>query len=81
MTNINSVAGTGWSDNKTLWLNKELLMPRKNRDRETPEFCIMVRVLDPEMMTALRTKAVREKVSVAEVVRTYITWGQEADKC
>jgi hypothetical protein len=53
---------------------------RKNRAREKPEYCIMVRVLDPEVMRALRASASRQKCSVAEIVRTYIAWGQEAEE-
>ena len=50
------------------------------RRRETPAFCILVRVLESDMMNAIRAKASRDHTSVAEAVRTLLTWGLEIEE-
>lgn len=40
---------------------------------------VMVRVKTDDMMAAIRAKAKRDKTSVAEAIRTLLTWGLEAE--
>ncbi len=47
--------------------------------QKNPEYCVMIRVLEKDMMTAIRTKAKRDNTSIAEAVRTLLTWGLEQE--
>ena len=65
----------------------KIKLPRAKRSdiplairQKNPEYCVMVRVLEKDMMTAIRTKAKRDNTSVAEAVRTLLTWGLEQEE-
>lgn len=48
--------------------------------RDGPDYVILVRMREPEMMRSVRRKAERDEVSVAETIRTLIQWGLEAEE-
>lgn len=50
---------------------------KKNRNKEVPEFRIIFRVFDPELMNEVRAKAKRDNTTIAETIRILVTWGLE----